>query len=57
MWILIFYLSFGFGTGATGGPGVIDNFRTEAACVAASKQLEATYKSKYDGGHCIKIEK
>ena len=57
MWTLIFYISVGFGTGATGGPAVIENFRSEEACIKASKQLKSEYSTRYDDGRCFKIEK
>ena len=55
-YVLILYLTTGWGTVATGGPAVIDGFKTieqcEAANTASKQQL-----SKYNWGQCIKVVK
>lgn len=54
-WILIFYLSSGFGNTATGGPAVIEGFTSEAKCNAAIQVINKT--PKFDFGYCKGIEK
>lgn len=39
-WALIFYLSTGFATLATGGPAVIDGFKTKDACIITGERFK-----------------
>ena len=40
MWTLIFYISVGWGTAATGGPAVVDNLPSREACVAEGERVK-----------------
>lgn len=55
-YVLILYLTTGWGTAATGGPTVIDGFTTLEKCEFANKVMK-TKVQKYDWGQCIKVEK
>jgi len=54
-WTLVFYISHGFGLGATGGPAVIDGFTSEEKCLAAKAQVEKL--KGFDYAYCLRIEK
>jgi len=56
-WVLVFYMSAGVGTVATGGPSAIDGFKTESACQSAMVKMNQKFGSKFDWGTCISVEK
>ncbi len=56
MWILIFYISSGYGSAMTGGSLVIENFKTEPACVYAGESIKLKVK-KADWYSCVLINK
>ncbi len=55
-WILIMYMSTGFGSAVTGGPTSIDGFRTEAICRVAGDTAMLKIK-KMDWYQCIQMDK
>lgn len=56
-WILVFYVSSGFGTASTGGPAVIDKFSSGAACVIAGEELKKELGGKLDWFKCVRLDK
>lgn len=56
MWVLVFYMSYGFGSQATGGPAAIPGFQTLASCQYAASQLgKELPEGKLDMTKCIKV--
>ena len=56
VWILYLYLS-SFGSSATGGAVLIDNFTTYDKCHAAELRFTEFLGTKLDDSKCIEIEK
>lgn len=56
VYVLLFYISIGYGTASTGGPSVINGFTTEVGCDQALQQLTKRLGSKLDFAYCIKME-
>jgi hypothetical protein len=54
-WVLIFYMSVGFGTASTGGPAVIDGFTTEQNCKSALAKI--SNHKRFDWGYCESMVK
>lgn len=59
VWVLVFYMSTGFGSASTGGPGVIDGFTTKQACQIAYADMQRDPKFSHwlDYGTCIQVKK
>lgn len=55
-YVLFLYLTTGWGTVATGGPAVIDGFKTLEKCEDAHRAA-ATQLPKYDWGKCLKVDR
>lgn len=55
VWVLVFYMSIGFGSGATGGPATIDGFTSQARC--EESLLAVSRLPKYDFGYCLAVTK
>ena len=51
--ILIIYLSAGFGMGATGGPAVISGYASEADCVTDANRIANATGKKFDWYRCV----
>lgn len=56
-WTLVFYISTGIGSGSTGGPAVIDNFKSGASCVVAGTELKRELGIRLDWFKCVGLEK
>jgi hypothetical protein len=55
MWTLIFYVSVGWTTAATGGPAVIDNFASLEKCEQAGQAVKQEIKQT-DWVKCVKTK-
>lgn len=55
VWILIFYMSSGVSSIATGGPAVIDGFTSQEACMDAGNKISKV--KKYDWHECLEVKK
>lgn len=55
--ILIMYLSSGFGQYKTGGPMVVDNITTEARCETIAQEIKSSVGGKYDWHICQEVDK
>lgn len=53
MWTLIFYVSMGWGTASTGGPAVIDNLPSQAACMTEGARVKTVIGSNADWYKCV----
>lgn len=56
-YILVLYLSTGWGSVSTGGPLVVDNISSYSACEKIAGQLKEQVKGKYDWHFCQEITK
>ncbi|WBF79263.1 hypothetical protein IACHDJAJ_00024 [Aeromonas phage vB_AdhS_TS3] len=56
-YLLVLYLSTGFGQYATGGPVVVDNITSEAACEKIANSIKNRIGRKYDWHICERVEK
>lgn len=56
-YILVMYLTTGWGTVSTGGPLVVDDISSHAACEKIAGKLKAQVGSKYDWHFCEEITK
>ena len=54
-WVLIFYMSTGFGTTSHGGPATIDGFSSYESCMAAGEAISKV--DKYDWHKCVEVKK
>jgi hypothetical protein len=55
-YVLFLYLSTGILQNATGGPAVVDGFKSLEKCEAAN-QAAKEQLPKYDWGKCLKVDK
>lgn len=56
-YILVMYLTTGWGSVSTGGPLVVDDISSYSACEKIAGQLKEQVKGKYDGHFCQEITK
>lgn len=57
-WILVIYMTSGWGTASTGGPMAIDGFTSLEKCYIAQQRFEnSSFKSKIDKMECISLNK
>lgn len=56
-YLLVLYLSTGFGQYATGGPIVVQDITSEAACEKIAGQLKEQLRGKYDWHFCQEVTK
>lgn len=58
VWILILYMSIGYGpASSTGGPIIIEDISTKEKCEKIAYGLKSRLDSKYDWHFCEQVEK
>lgn len=56
-YILVMYLTTGWGSVSTGGPLVVDDISSRSACEKIADQVKAKVGSRYDWHFCEEITK
>lgn len=54
-WVLIFYMSVGFGNGVHGGPATIEGFTSQQTCNAEIVKMNS--RKHVDFAYCIEVIK